>query len=104
MRPADFPAGPSVVMNSALGLPSAKPISLAMYIHDLSPGGVERQCLVLARELRMRGMDVVLVMHQVRGELLSLLPEGVPVVNLHSARTLQDVGRLISSGMASTAF
>jgi hypothetical protein len=73
VRPDDFPAGSSAVMESALGLlPSAKPISLAMYIHDLSPGGVERQCLVLARELRMRGMDVVLVMHQVRGELLAL--------------------------------
>ncbi|MEA2768084.1 MAG: hypothetical protein QOD93_1046 [Acetobacteraceae bacterium] len=94
MRLADFHTRPRVVTNPALGLRSAKPISLAIYIHDLSPGGVERQCLVLAQELRTRGMDVVLVMHQVRGELLPLLPEGVPVVDLHSARTLQDVVRL----------
>lgn len=69
-------------------------ISAAIYIHDLSPGGVERQSLVLARELQQRGVDIVLVVHQLRGELLPLLPAGVPVVNLHSTRTLQDVFRL----------
>jgi glycosyltransferase involved in cell wall biosynthesis len=73
---------------------STKRVSAAIYIHDLSPGGVERQCLVLARELQARGVDVVLVLHQVRGELVPLLPPGIPVVNLHSARTLQDVWRL----------
>lgn len=66
-------------------------ISAAIYIHDLSPGGVERQSLVLARELQQRGVDVVLVVHQLKGELLPLLPAGVPVVNLHSPRTLLDV-------------
>jgi glycosyltransferase involved in cell wall biosynthesis len=73
---------------------AAKPISVAIYVHDLSPGGVERQCLVLARELQARGVDVVLVVHQMRGELVPLLPPGIPVVDLHSARTLQDVWRL----------
>ena len=37
---------------------------------------------------------MVLVVHQMRGELMPLLPAGIPVVNLHSARTLQDVCRL----------
>lgn len=69
-------------------------ISAAIYIHDLSSGGVERQSLVLARELQARGIDVSLVVHQLRGELIPLLPQGIPVVNLHSARTLQDVFRL----------
>ena len=69
-------------------------ISAAIYIHDLSPGGVERQSLVLARQLQEKGIDVVLVVHQMRGELLPLMPPGVPVVNLSSARTLQDVWRL----------
>lgn len=69
-------------------------ISAAIYIHDLSPGGVERQSLVLARELQTRGVDVVLVVHQMRGELVPLLPPGIPVINLHSSRTLQDVLRL----------
>jgi glycosyltransferase involved in cell wall biosynthesis len=71
-----------------------KRISAAIYMHDLSPGGVERQCLVLTRELQARGVDIVLVVHQMRGELLPMLPEGVRVVNLDSARTLQDVWRL----------
>jgi glycosyltransferase involved in cell wall biosynthesis len=49
---------------------------------------------VLATELRTRGVDVVLVVHQMRGELMALLPPDVPVVNLRSARTLQDIFRL----------
>jgi Glycosyltransferase Family 4 len=69
-------------------------ISVAIYFHDLSPGGVERQCLVLAQELQARGADVTLVVHAMQGELLSLLPPGVPVLNLDGARTLQDVFRL----------
>ena len=69
-------------------------LSVAIYLHDLSPGGVERQCLVLARELRQREANVVLVVHQMRGELVPLLPPGIPVVNLHGRRTLHDVLRL----------
>jgi glycosyltransferase involved in cell wall biosynthesis len=77
-----------------LDLQPERRISAAIYMHDLSPGGVERQCLVLARELQARGVDVVLVVHQMRGELIPLLPPGIPIVNLHSSRTLQDVFRL----------
>lgn len=78
----------------ALAPRAKKLLSAAIYIHDLSPGGVERQSLVLARELRARGVDIVLVVHQMRGELVPLVPAGIPVINLHSARTLQDVLRL----------
>jgi len=85
---------PLAAIKPAGGRSASKPISVAIYIHDLSPGGVERQSLVLARELQVRGVNVALVLHQVRGELLPLLPEGVPVVDLRSARTLQDVVRL----------
>ena len=81
-------------LRSLFASPAGRSINAAIYIHDLSPGGVERQCLVLAQELQARGVDVVLVVHQLRGELVPLLPPGVPVVNLHSARTLQDVWRL----------
>jgi glycosyltransferase involved in cell wall biosynthesis len=69
-------------------------ISAAIYIHDLSFGGVERQSLAMAKELREHGIDVTLVVHQLRGELMPFLPEGVPVVNLNSARTLQDIAGL----------
>lgn len=74
--------------------PERRTLSAAIYIHDLSPGGVERQCLVLARELRGRGINVALIVHQLRGELLPLLPEGVPVINLQARRTLHDVVKL----------
>jgi glycosyltransferase involved in cell wall biosynthesis len=67
------------------------PLSVAIYIHDLSPGGVERQCLVLARELQARGVDITLVVHKVRGELVPLLPKGLPVVSLNGRRTLDDI-------------
>jgi len=63
-------------------------------MHDLSPGGVERQCLLLAKALKARGVAVTLVLHRLRGELQPLLPEGVPVVDLQSSRTLRDIGRL----------
>jgi glycosyltransferase involved in cell wall biosynthesis len=66
----------------------------AIYIHDLAAGGVERQSLVLARELQARGMDVTLLVHQLRGELVPLLPAGLPVVSLDGRRTLDDVLRL----------
>jgi glycosyltransferase involved in cell wall biosynthesis len=71
-----------------------KRITAAIYIHDLSPGGVERQCLVLAREMHDRGVSVILIVHQKRGELIPLLPPDLPVFNLQSSRTLQDVLRL----------
>jgi glycosyltransferase involved in cell wall biosynthesis len=80
--------------DSVLHRPARRKLSVAVYIHDLSPGGVERQCLVLVRELKARGVDVVLVVHQMRGELIPLLPKGIRVVDLRSGRTLQDVFRL----------
>jgi glycosyltransferase involved in cell wall biosynthesis len=72
----------------------SRSLSAAIYFHDLSPGGVERQCLVLARELRERGVDITIVVHQMHGELIPLLPPGIPVVSLDGGRTLQDVLRL----------
>jgi glycosyltransferase involved in cell wall biosynthesis len=85
---------PGSALDPVFDIRSDRRVSAAIYMHDLSPGGVERQCLVLARELQARGVDVVLVVHQMRGELIPLLPAGIPIVNLHSNRTLQDVLRL----------
>ncbi len=94
MQIIDYSVRQQDAAETVLGHPSDRQMSAAIYIHDLSPGGVERQSLVLAHELQRRGVDIVLVVHQLRGELLPLLPAGIPVVNLHSARTLQDVFRL----------
>ncbi|MBS0639997.1 MAG: glycosyltransferase [Acetobacteraceae bacterium] len=70
------------------------PLSIAIYVHDLSPGGVERQCLALAKELQRRGAQVTLVVHRLQGELLPLLPNDLPVVDLAGTRTLHDAVRL----------
>jgi glycosyltransferase involved in cell wall biosynthesis len=67
---------------------------LAIYMHDLSGGGVERQTLVIAEELRRRGADVTLVLHSVRGPLLDQIPAGLPVVDLKAKRTMDDIPRL----------
>ena len=94
MQVVDYSIRQKDTAATILGHQTERQMSAAIYIHDLSPGGVERQSLVLAHELQQRGVDIVLVVHQLRGELLPLLPVGVPIVNLHSARTLQDVFRL----------
>jgi glycosyltransferase involved in cell wall biosynthesis len=70
---------------------AAVAMTAAIYIHDLSPGGVERQSLVLAKELQARGVDITLVVHQMRGELMPLVPKGLPMVSLNGRRTLDDV-------------
>ncbi|HQT76902.1 MAG TPA: glycosyltransferase [Rhodopila sp.] len=94
MDTIDYGARPRSIINRPALRQQHDGLSVAIYIHDLSPGGVERQCLVLARELERRGVDIALVLHQMRGELMPLLPTGVPVVNLHGRRTLHDVLRL----------
>ncbi len=94
MHTIDYSLRQHVATEQQLDPHAERRISAAIYIHDLSPGGVERQCLVLARELQARGADIVLVLHQRRGELVPLLPPGIPVVNLDSTRTLHDIWRL----------
>ena len=69
-------------------------MSVAIYLHDLSGGGVERQSLIIAEELRRDGADVILVLHRLRGQLLDQVPAGVKIVNLNSPRTLLDIPRL----------
>ena len=69
--------------------------SVAIYMHDLSGGGVERQSLVLAEEFRRSGIEVTLVLHRRGGELTDELPAGLRVVDLNSSRTLGDIPRLM---------
>ncbi len=66
-------------------------MSVAIYLHDLSGGGVERQSLIIAEEFRRRGVDVTLVLHRLRGELAQQVPAGLRVVDLNSKRTLNDI-------------
>src|ERR1700712_6022075 len=65
--------------------------SVAIYMHDLAGGGVERQAIQLAHTLQVNGLSVVLVLHQLRGELQAMIPTSIRVVDLQSRRTLHDV-------------
>lgn len=68
-----------------------RPLSVAIYMHDLSGGGVERQTLALARQLQSTGLGVTLLLHRAHGELLQSVPPDLRVVELRSRRTLQDI-------------
>lgn len=59
---------------------------LAILIPDMRGGGAERVALSLARGFLDRGREVDLVVLQARGELLSLRPEQVRLVDLDVAR------------------
>jgi glycosyltransferase involved in cell wall biosynthesis len=76
-------------------MPAPQPLSVTIYMHDLSGGGVERQTLALARQLKMIGLTVTLLLHQAHGELRETVSSDLRVVDLHSRRTLQDI-RLIA--------
>ena len=70
-------------------------MKLAIYLHDLGGGGVERMRLQLIPALQRLGADVTLVLHARRGELCDAVPADVPVVELGGARTVQDVLPLV---------
>lgn len=69
--------------------------SIAMYMHDLSGGGVERQSLVIAEEFRNAGLKVTLLLHRNRGPLADVLPTGLEIIALGGSRTLTDIPRLV---------
>jgi glycosyltransferase involved in cell wall biosynthesis len=73
---------------------ATKPMSVAIYIHDLRAGGVERQSLIISEEFRRNGFDVTLVVARLRGDLVDQVPAGLRIVDLHSSRTLMDIPRL----------
>jgi glycosyltransferase involved in cell wall biosynthesis len=75
--------------------PTNRAVSVAIYLHDLSGGGVERQSLIIAEEFRRHGADVTLVLHRLRGELINKVPAGLRIVDLNSRRTLMDIPGLI---------
>lgn len=70
-------------------------MSVAIYLHDLAGGGAERQSLIIAEEFRRNGIEVTLVLHRLRGQLLDQVPDGLRILDLNSPRTLMDVPRLI---------
>jgi len=85
---------PGYAVTAAPGLQSSaetRPLSVLVYLDDLSGGGAERQCLTLAKEMQRSGVAVNLIVHQMRGQLMDQLPAGVDVINLDRRRTRHDV-------------
>jgi glycosyltransferase involved in cell wall biosynthesis len=73
---------------------TSRAMSVAIYMHDLRAGGVERQSLIIAEEFRRYGVDVTLVLHRLEGDLIDKVPAGLRIVELRGSRTLMDVPRL----------
>jgi glycosyltransferase involved in cell wall biosynthesis len=69
-------------------------MSVAIYMHDLRAGGVERQSLIIAEEFRRHGVDVTLVLHRLQGDLIDKVPAGLRIVELQGSRTVMDIPRL----------
>jgi len=64
---------------------------VALFLPLLDGGGAERVFVILAHGLTNAGHDVDLVLAQATGDYLSLLPEGVNVVDLGGHRILSSV-------------
>ena len=79
------------VSGSSRGTTGGRALSVAIYLHDLTGGGAERQSLIIAEEFRRHGADVTLVLHRLRGQLLDQVPAGLRIVDLKSSRTLSDI-------------
>ena len=67
------------------------PMSVMIYMSDLSGGGVERLTLSLLTEFRRVGVSVTLCVHAKRGEMLPLLPPDLRVISFETSRTIADL-------------
>jgi glycosyltransferase involved in cell wall biosynthesis len=79
------------VAPSTLPADERRALRVAVYMNDLSGGGVERMMLEMIPILQRRGVDVTLLLHSRGGELASTLPGDLPVVSFETRRTLADV-------------
>ncbi len=68
-----------------------RPVSIAIYMHDLAGGGVERMKMDLIRNFQHGGALVTLLLHSDAGDLSALLPDGLRVVAFGTRRTVADV-------------
>ncbi|MDD2860895.1 MAG: glycosyltransferase [Acidiphilium sp.] len=94
-RAADFTVGASMAAYRAVITPAGRPLSLAIYMHDFSSGGVEHAVLSLIGAFRAGGIDVTLLVHSEAGELRGRLPPDLPVINFATGRTIADLPPLI---------
>lgn len=68
---------------------------LALFLPDMGIGGAERVALAMLQGFLDRGYEVDLVLANGVGHLLSLVPEGVTIVDLHAPRFRQVLFALV---------
>ncbi|MCW8308622.1 glycosyltransferase [Acidiphilium sp. PA] len=73
----------------------AAPLTLAIYMHDFSSGGVEHATLSLIGAFRAAGIAVTLLVHSDTGELRANLPPDLTVINFATPRTGADLAPLV---------
>ena len=79
-----------------MGAPSkSRPLKLAIYMHDLAGGGVERMKMDLIRNFQRGGAEVTLLLHSGAGDLQQLLPDGLDIVAFNTRRTFADLAPLV---------
>jgi glycosyltransferase involved in cell wall biosynthesis len=78
-----------------MGAPGQASPNVAIILPNLASGGAERVCLALAEAFTADGLSVEMVLRQKRGDLLSLVPEGVTVHDLAAPRVRQALRPLV---------
>ena len=68
---------------------SESPMRLFMILPRLAGGGMERMRLHLLQEFQAAGVETFLVVGQLQGELVELVPSGVPVLEIAPRGPLQ---------------
>jgi glycosyltransferase involved in cell wall biosynthesis len=70
-------------------------MKLAIYMHDLSGGGVERMKFDLIAAFQRAGHNVTLLLHRLQGELVNELTLDINVVSFDKTRVSADLGPLV---------
>lgn len=58
--------------------------SISLFVNNLAVGGAQRVIANLSSEFYNRGRDIEIVLMQAQGDLLSDIPDAVPIVNLNT--------------------
>ncbi len=85
-------AGYAIVVVFQTSLPSTcGTLKIAVYLNDLSSGGVERLTLTLIHAFHRAGAQVTLLLHSAQGSLELDLPAAVEVKVFNTRRVLDDI-------------